>query len=417
MKNLIALIIISFFCGTVVYSQTSKLDKRLEKAQSYLKKDKPEEAASYLNDVLKENPEFGEGWDLLVKIRDNQYEKSKKTDYLLNGNFTVITTDKEGKVVKPENDTLGQSFIKTLKEISPSKKAQEQYIYDARRATLLCNQAYYASMILRINFVDYEVDTNVNKKALKYYDEAEEEFQNKNYEKAARLYKLAIEKQPDFYKASLYLGDAYYFSGSYDNALKYFSEAADKFPNMLEPRKYLVDTYFKLNLYKQATDELINSFKVYPDLSNFEKLHDILYLDGKRLRIKWIPRGCFPNKIDTGKCGKIEVKDELKTENSTCWIQYRNAAENIRKYCDEKGVITKTNQLTKSKYLEVYSWEEMLKNSHDPALDQARIMMNEGFLDCYALITCFHIDIYDQYLDFVSKNKEKITEYFQRHIN
>ncbi|MEI8202030.1 MAG: hypothetical protein WCH34_03405 [Bacteroidota bacterium] len=65
----------------------------------------------------------------------------------------------------------------------------------------------------------------------------------------------------------------------------------------------------------------------------------------------------------------------------------------------------------------MFSWEQMLANSTDPSLEQARQMMKEGFLDCYVFINCFHIDFYDQFLDFVSKNKERIIDYFQKHIN
>jgi len=43
-------------------------------------------------------------------------------------------------------------------------------------------------------------------------------------------------------------------------------------------------------------------------------------------------------------------------------------------------------------------------------------MQKDGFLDCYVLVTCFHYDIYDQYLDFVTKNKDKVIEYYNKYL-
>jgi len=49
-------------------------------------------------------------------------------------------------------------------------------------------------------------------------------------------------------------------------------------------------------------------------------------------------------------------------------------------------------------------------------LDQARKMQEAGFLDCYVLVTCYHIDFYDQYLDFVTKNKAKVVDYYKKFL-
>ena len=414
MKTILALISILFLVYIDGYSQSNKLDKKLEKAYSLIKKDKLDDAADYINDLLKENPSYGDGWDLLVKIRMKQYENAKSTDVLSGTNFTITTKTKDGKDVKPGDDSLAVALAEMMTALSPSKVARKKYIDEARRATLYCNEAYFASYILRTIFVDPEIDTNVNKKALKYFNEAETEFQNKNYENAAQLYIRAIDKQPDFYKASLYLGDAYYFMGIYDKALKYFSEAVNKFPNMLEPRKYLIDTYAKLKLFNQSADEAIKALIVYPDLSVTEKLTDALYLSNKKLKINWTARGCFPNKVNAKE--KIQKKNDSNIEIKEPWVQYKNALEKVKDVTDSKGIITKDNKITQTRYLELYSWEQMLINSNDSILKEARSMQKDGYLDCYVFITCFHIDIYDQYFDFATKNKEKITQYFKKYI-
>jgi len=111
-----------------------------------------------------------------------------------------------------------------------------------------------------------------------------------------------------------------------------------------------------------------------------------------------------------------KYSDPNPTKPSDQWIYYSKALPKIKEYCNEKGLIIKSNSLTQEKYLEVYSWEEMLKNSDSKKLGQARKMQAIGFLDCYVLITCFHDDNYEQFLHFVTNNKEKIENYFDNII-
>lgn len=58
----------------------------------------------------------------------------------------------------------------------------------------------------------------------------------------------------------------------------------------------------------------------------------------------------------------------------------------------------------------------MLKNSTDISLDQARKMQKDGYLDCYVLVSLYHYDFYSQYLDFSTKYKDKIAEYYKKYI-
>jgi len=399
---------------STIVGQSNALDKKIEKAKELIKKDKIEDAEKYLVKVLDENPEFGDGWDLLSKIHYKQYKDAKVTDNLFT-NLTVTTKDKDGKEIK--NDSLANSVLELIGNIKPSKRAFNKYINTMKKALLTSTDATGCSIILRNYFVDEEIDSVISKKALKYFNDAEEEFSKKNYEKAAKSYKRAIEEQPNFYKASLYLGDCFYFTGNYVEAIKYFKESSQKFPNQLEPRKYLVDAYAKEGLYKNCLEEAIAVTTVYPDLSMFEKLDDAAYLNNKKIDIKWTARGCFPNKIknDSSKADLNEYVDDKKVATKEPWTHYVNALEKIKKDCDANGIIKNPTE-TKAKYLEVYSWEEMLKNSTDASLEEAKKMLKDGYLDCYVLVTCYHIDFYEQYKDFASKNKEKIIEYYNKYL-
>jgi tetratricopeptide (TPR) repeat protein len=418
MRKILLVSIGFLFAFSIVYSQSNPLDKKMEKAYSLIEKDKIDDAEKYMVKLLSENPDYGPGWDYLCKIRYKQYTQSKSLDNIFGGDIVVTTKDEKGKDIKNNNDSLGKNLMKMLNDIKPSKIAYDKYLYTLRQATLLSNDAYYSSQVLRTNFIDEETDTAVSRKALKYFNDAESEFEKKNYNDAAKLYKRAIGEQPDFYKAALYMGDCFYYLGNYIEAINSFKKAVEKFPNALEPRKYLIDAYAKEKLYSEALTEVFSAMAVYPDQSiAFAKMDDALYLNNKTLDIKWIPRGTFPNKIisDSSRLNKYQPSaDELICKSP--WTFYKNSFSSIQTFCNEKGIVEKSNTLTKSGYMEVYGWEEMLKNSQDPLLDEARRMQKDGFLDCYVLVTCFHFDFYDQYIDFVGKNKSRITEYYTKYL-
>lgn len=418
MKKTILILTCVLLSFSAIFGQSNKLDKKMEKAYSLAEKGKLDDAEKYVEDLLEENPDYGSGWDYLSKIRYKQYQNSKSLDNLFGGNVVVTTKDKDGNEVKSENDSLGKNLMEMLNKIKPSQTAYDKYVYTMRRAILTSNDAYYCSQMLRNNFIDEECDTAVSKKALKYFNDAEDEFEKKNYYEASKLYKRAIDAQPDFYKAALYMGDCFYFQKNYTDAITSFKQAVEKFPNALEPRKYLIDAYIKDHLYDKALEEAIMAMTVYPDqVIAFVKLEDALYLNEKTQNIKWTPRAVFPNKILSENAGselnKYTPKKELP-ENEP-WSFYKKSLSAISDYCNEKGIIVKPNDFTQTKYLEIYGWEEMLNNSNDPLLDEARRMQKDGYLDCYVLVTCFHFDIYDQYSDFVSENRSRVIEYYNKY--
>ncbi len=414
MKKHSLIILILMLIALQSNSQSNKLEKKLEKAYKYCEREKYEDAEEYLLELIDENPEYGDGWDLLAKVRYQLYKDMKKSDNLFS-NITITTKDSSGDN-DIKNDSLANAFMDLLSKIKPSKAAYEKYIFTLRKALLFSDDAYYSSLILRANYFDKEIDTNISSKAIKYYELAEKEFDEKNLEKALKYYKRAMDEQKDFYKANLYYGDMFYHMGDVVNAIKVFKEIIEKYPDMLEPRKYLTDAYAKDRLYKNALDEAIKSMYVYPDLSMFVKLNDAAFLNNQKLTIKWTARGVFPNKIKTD---SIQETSKYKNEipiAKTPWDIYVAALEKIKPYCNDYGKIVKINKLTENKYLEVYSWEEMLANSNDPILDVARKMQKDGYLDCYVMVSCFHFDILDQYKDFVSKNQNRIIEYFDKYI-
>ncbi len=410
----ISLIINLILISIVSYSQTNPAETKLEKIYELIDKNKIDNAEKQLVELLEKYPSYGKGWDLLSKIKYYNYEKAKELpDLFGDGNISITTKDEDGNEIK--NDSLSNSLANLFAQMNPSKKAYNDWILTLRKATLFSHTAYNCSISLRNIYHVDKVDTMVNDKALKYFNKAEEEFKAKNYNKAAEYYQRAIEYQPDFYKALLYLGDAYYFMENYVDAIKNFKICSEKYPTFLEPRKYLVDAYGHEGLYDNAIAEGIGALTVYPDLSIFAKMEDIIYYTGNKFSIEWQARKVLPNKIesDTNRLISAEESNLKSADKDSPWSWYLDAKSKIESFCDDRGLINQSTSLTSSRYMEMYSWEEMLNNSDSKELEQAKEMQKKGYLDCYIFITCFHEDIYDQYAHFVKNNPDKIVEYYK----
>ena len=414
-KNYLLFVLVLLFLSKINIAQHPELDKKLNKVYDLAKKGKLNEADKYLSTILNKSPEYGKGWEVLCRIRNQQYENSKISDNILNGNFTITTKDKNGKVVESKDDTLINELMKTLEHIKPSKTAYDKYIYTLKKSTLFSNSCYENSIHLRSIYIDKNIDSNIRKTALKYFNDAEKEFRNKNYFQAANYYKKAIEEEPNYYKANLYLGDCYYSMQQYVDALNVFKDVVAKYPNLLEPRKYLTDALMNQQLYEKAYTEAIKTITVYPDMNMFVKIQNILYYQNKKLNIRWTPRMIMPNRIGKDPIVSESYNDPEPLIAKNHWLAYKNAKTNIESYCNNQGIINQNNSLTTEKYLEVYSWKEMIKACKDNSMDEAKKMEEDGYLDCYVLITCFHIDIYDQFIDFASKNPQKIEAYFNKY--
>jgi len=104
---------------------------------------------------------------------------------------------------------------------------------------------------LRIFLVD-KGEVKPDKEAKEEVDKGEEKFTAKDFNGAIRCYKKAIEIDRTYYKATLYLGDAYLNNEDYDKALVWYKKECDMRPNLLEPRKYHTDAYMKQKNEKEA---------------------------------------------------------------------------------------------------------------------------------------------------------------------
>ncbi len=408
-------ILLSIFFEVNLFAQNSEtpVDKKIAKVNQLIDANKLDDAEKKMWQLVKEYPEEGKVWEAMATLHYTKYLASKKDDNLFN-NISVTTKDKDGNNI--ENDTTVEKFKTLLANFKPSDVAFDRLLLSCREGCIKSNDAYKCSMYLRLFKIDPKVDTGLKRKAIKAYNEAESEFQKQNYRSAADDYKEAIDIEPNFYKARLYLGDVYYQLGNYTDAISSYREAHFQHPDLAEPIKYLVDANYKSGIYDSAYYYAVQGIMTFPDFSMMDKFETASAKTGKRIHLHWMPRTVLPNskKEATFKASMNDDEKKMVTPDAnSCWQFYVNALKDVEAVCNENGMIKKDNGVTSQRYLEVYSWEQMLKNSNAPELNFAKQMQQAGYLDCYALISCFHYDNYKQFKNFVKNNSEKVKKYFE----
>jgi tetratricopeptide (TPR) repeat protein len=229
-------------------------------------------------------------------------------------------------------------------------------------------------------------------------------FQKQNYTEAIAHYQKAIDLDSVFYKAILYIGDAYYSKQDYTVATQYFRKAIELRPELLDPRKYLVDALCQMKAFQEAETEVIDALIVYPDVGLFLKLQEVAKARNKHFERHWMERGVFPNTVGD---------QPLNEKGDRDWMEYINGFSLIEKYCNKDGIIIQKNELTKSHYAEVFSWEYMLKKTAPDKFLFARKMQQAGYLDCYVMLSEYHFDFNAQYQHFAKHNKDRLRSYFE----
>lgn len=360
------------------------------------------------------NKNYSDGIDLLVKYiykaADTEegssydaYEMWVKMEYMRLAQYDdleiEITTNDQG-----EADSTLYLLFQGLKSY------QEELFLDVCRKSTLESSSLTGEIYLRNYLVDYDPDTAVSEKAKAYFKEGEEFFQKEDFELAELNYRKALNEDSTYYEALLYLGDTFWAREDYDSAIVFFTMAKNMHPDLLEPRNYIIDALMKKGLYYRAKKECLEAFTVYPGVDVKMRFYNILDVENKVLNEHRFIRYFYPN----------NMKNESQGPLSGIFGSYREAKNDISKYCNEDGIIEANGQTT-DKYLEVYSFRKMFE-THESELPELLEFgykaMEDGYLDCYVFISLFHVDIYPQFKDFMSseENRVRSMEYIEKYM-
>jgi len=337
-------------------------------------------------------------FETLVQMEFLDYQKSDK---LWDGLNISVSEDEEDSGA----DSTAQKLINDLKNYSLNR-----FLNVCRRSTIE-SRSYTADIYLRIFLVDEVPDTAVSDEGWEYFGKGEKYFRDKEYELAELEYRKALESDPEFYKANLYIGDSFWAREQPDSAMHFYELAKNQHPTLLEPRKYIVDALVDQGLYYRAKKECLEAMCVYPGFDLKMKMQQILEIESKWMNDYRFIRFFYPN----------DMRDKEQRDLNGIWNDYRSAKYDISKYCNDDGIIEE-NGKTDDKYLEVYSFRRMINKHKDTELpDYLKFglkMEEEGYLEPYVFISLFHVDIYSQFKHYMSfeENRDKSVEFIQKYL-
>lgn len=390
-----------FFSSAQGQLTTSEM-KVYKKCEKLFKKEKYQEAAELFEPIVVNHPEECNVWPVLIKYRYAQYQTAKK-HFRKSGQIT-ITTSKNTSTKK-----MAEELMNSLQSILNYTSIEFKYIGTLKSAALKCESNSTIEIYLRMATIDklYNPDTAISSEAWEFCAQAEQYFAAKDYDESIKYFKKALALEPDFKQAMVHLGDCYYMQKRYEKSAEYFRQAANKWPKLLDAQKYLTDALMNNGDFEEARDAAIEGIKRYPDSYMFMK-----YASATKEMEAEIDKGWVPRQVAVSKYKNTHYL--IASKPSYSWNVYSDAKNDIGAYCDSiTGIIHTANTFTSSPYLEVYSWEKMLKSADKEEFAFAREMQEKGYLDCYVLLSLFHVDLYDQQQDFVSKNPEKVKEYME----
>ena len=388
---------LGLFTFTLVSAQS---EKKINKCIKVFNKD-AEKGIEKLRDLMaKEDFASYTAFETLIKMELIYLQDNLNLLSYARENKEEIMSDNE----EPMDDSTYQDAVSSLEEA-----AMFRFINVCRRATLE-STSETGDVYLRVFLVDYEPDTAVSEQGEEYFYQGEEYFGEEKYELAELEYRKALDADPNYYKAILYLGDTFWARDDQDSAMYFYEKARNLHPTLLEPRKYIVDALIEKGLYYRAKKECLQAFCVYPGFDMKLKMQMILNVENKLLNDHRILRGFFVN----------DINNDEQSQLSGIWYDYRKAKDKISKYCNEDGIIEE-NGVTKDKYLEVYSFRHMLEKNQDNLPEYLEFgwkMKEAGYLEQYVFISQFHADLYPQFEVFMSDetNRKKSIEYIEKYL-
>lgn len=388
--------LIAFLVCTTAFSQnyTAAETKSIEKSKSLYNKGKYDKAVSTITKVQMPHMYDEELWNYRVLYENTRYQVQLSKD------ISAIIK-KAGK-----SGTVSLDFDK----LKSTGYRQELFVA-CYMATNYADHQLLASSVLHDMIIEPSVDTSISDKAKAYRAKGDEEYSNQNYSAAIRQYQKALDEDSKYYGATFDIGLSYYKDEKIEQAVTWFKKASELQPEMLEPRYYMIEALKQDKKWDEVYDACIESIIQYPFVDYFTTLETACDKKMKTFKRQWMPRDYLPNMMGV---------TSQSTPDKEPWTFYRNAKDKIYDYCNDDGVITKSQTVTETKYLEVYSWEYMLKKSDtdEKEMGFARKMKDEGYLDCFAMVSMFHISFWNQYVAFreADGNRARIKTYIETQL-
>lgn len=224
-----------------------------------------EEAERIANQVLAGDEYAAEAWALRGQVHYQRYE-----------NEAAIADLEQARNLGYETSGMLENLVVLYtRRCSTAGWNSDQYEDCLKRARQVSERLleidpdnFLAKDFLSV--LDAQVDwgghiEEADPRAVEHYTQAEKYFAQGLFEQAIAEYKAAIEIDPAFSKAYLYLGDAYYAQERYMEALPWFEQAVHIEPGLIQGWVFLGDAYWHLGLVEHAREAYSRALLLFPD--------------------------------------------------------------------------------------------------------------------------------------------------------
>lgn len=390
-KCLLSLVVAFIFSISAFAQYSASEIKTIEKAKAYYNKGKYDKAIESIKKVQATHFYDNDLWELRCAYEYDRYQAQLVAD---------ITN-----ILKKAAKGSTQFDLDKLK----STQYRSEMVGACSMSTLICPKQELASLILHEQFIEPSVDTAVSDEAKEAYNKASDDYTSGSYSAAIRSYEKAVKIDSNYYGATYRIAMCYYKDEKYEKAIPYFKKAIRIEPRMLDTHQNLVDAYMKMKSWQEAYNACVEGIIIYPDVRYFVKMEEICDKLGKTFNRHWMGREYIPSMINSTSQSTIAEEP---------WSYYRQAKGKISEYCNDDGIVTKKIEFTEQKYLESYSWEFMLKktDSDEKEFGFARTVQKDGYLDCFTMVSMYHIAFAAQYEDFSKKNADRIRTYINTYL-
>jgi TolA-binding protein len=410
--------------GTLILAQK---DQKIADCIAMYEKS-PQKAANKLKKLIdKEGNEARfDAWDVYIEMMEDIYNKkltevgdsfeyfviqqefgrlSAARDSLQSGNVDMTDDELSYYLNQIDND---QSVLDN-KAYSMYSFEYENYIYSMREASLK-SKSSRADANMRNLYFNGDPDTmTADTSEIRQFTQAYENINSGKFEEGKNILDQVSVKYPNSYSVNMTYYLYYFYKENLDSSKIYLKKTIDLFPAQIEARESLAKILFSEGNTFRAKKQIEELMVLFPGQDMKGYLSEILFIEDKRLEEQRIIRPVFPNQIG--------MTYELAKDH---WQEYQKAILKVGAFTESNGMI-KENDVTKEKYLELYSWKKMLdKHREDKPeeLEFAYKMEAEGLLDCYVFFSNYHIDFAFQAQEWAKseENRERAKKFVYKYL-
>lgn len=383
-RYLLALLIV-----TCSFQGHTQADKKLKKAIAMYQEDPVKGIMQLRKYIDKEDVARPEAWDLYVEMFETLYNQQVQYNSMVNPELLSAF----------EIAMLEQDYQLALSNL-----------VDACREATLRGRSVRGDANIRNLFLNWDPDTTYLDSAAYLSTNMAYAYINASMADSARpLLDSIIPKYPESFNINMCYYLYHISKEQSDSAIIYLKKTIELFPDHTIPRENLAQIYYSTGNVYRAKEQVEELLTLYPgeDIKNYYR--EILFIENKELDDHRLTRKVFPNQVGYG----------TSERPNKIWAPYQDALLKVQGFSSSDGVI-KDNDITNERYLEIYSWQQMLNYHRGKKPDElafAYEMEDAGYLDCYVFFSNFHVDFAGQVLEFSKEeeNRERMKSYIKKY--